>query len=112
MLVFLTHTDWMLKHTLNAQTNNKENTSEVQTPSSSSSASGQTQPQPSQPQPQQQPHYRKTKRAMSEQQQSMSFARQRQLQRPDQLGELPQDEEAVRHLQLSYFAHVVVVVSN
>ena len=111
MLVFLTHTDWMLKHTLNAQTNNKENTSEVQTPSSSSSASGQTQPQPSQPQPQQL-HYRKMKRAMSEQQQSMSFARQRQLQRPDQLGELPQDEEAVRHLQLSYFAHVVVVVSN
>ena len=100
----------MLKHTLNAQTNNKENTSEVQTPSSSSS-SGQTQPQPSQPQPQQ-PHYRKTKRAMSEQQQSMSFARQRQLQRPDQLGELPQDEEAVGHLQLSYYTHVVVVVSN
>ena len=97
----------MLKHTLNAQTNNKENTSEVQTPSSS----GQTQPQPSQPQ-QQQPHYRKTKRAMSEQQQSMSFARQRQLQRPDQLGELPQDEEAVGHLQLSYYTHGVVVVSS
>ena len=99
----------MLKHTLNAQTNNKENTSEVQAPPSSSSP-GQTQPQPSQPQ-QQQPHYRKTKRAMSEQQQSMSFARQRQLQRPDQLGELPQDEEAVGP-KPSYYTHVVVVVSN
>ena len=96
----------MLKHTLNAQTNNKENTSEVQTPSSS--ASGQAQPQPSQPQ---QTHYRKTKRAMSEQQQSMSFARQRQLQRPDQLEELPQDEEAVG-LQPSYYTHYIVVVSN
>ena len=111
MLVFLTHTDRLLKHTLNAQTNNKENTSEVQTPSSPSSP-GRTQPQPSQPQQPQQPHYRKTKRAMSEQQQSMSFARQRQLQRPDQLGELPQDEEAVGHPQVSYYTHCIVVVSN
>ena len=98
----------MLKHTLNAQTNNKENSSEVQTPSSS--PAGQTQPQPSQPQ-QQQTHYRKTKRAMSEQQQSMSFARQRQLQRPDQLGELPQDEEAVG-FQPSHYTHCIIVVSN
>ena len=53
-------------------------------------------PPPAPPAPQQQQHYRKTKRAMSEQQQSMSYARQRQLQRPDRLGELPPDEEPVR----------------